>query len=154
MLLEIIPTGTTIIWSVLWNTETPASKISKISFPQRVSLLQHDTAWPRTSGWTAATVRCLGCIVLNIPTYKPDLELSHCHLFPKLRERLRGHNKASEDKAKTAVHLRFRYQTSQFYRSTWFLVNKCTEVGNKVQEIYLVWFRLIRVHIFIQSHEM
>jgi len=53
-------------------------------------LFQQDNAKPHTSVATTDAIVCLGFTVLPHPTYSPDLAPGDFHLFPKVKEELRG----------------------------------------------------------------
>jgi histone-lysine N-methyltransferase SETMAR len=63
-------------------------------------LLQQDNARPHTSAATTDVIARLGLTVLLHPAYSPDLAPSNFHLFPKLKEDLRGQNSALIKKLK------------------------------------------------------
>jgi hypothetical protein len=52
--------------------------------------------------------------VLNHPQYSPDLAPSDFHLFPKLKEHLRGHHILPDDEVKTAVMVDAQFCRSVF----------------------------------------
>ena len=54
------------------------------------TLLQHDNARPHTSAATKDAIQRLDFSVLPHPPYSPDLAPSDFHLFPKLKEHLKG----------------------------------------------------------------
>jgi histone-lysine N-methyltransferase SETMAR len=55
-----------------------------------------------------AVIHRLGFTVLDHPPHDPELAPSEFHLFPKLKEHLKGHYFLSEDEVKTAVQMWFR----------------------------------------------
>jgi histone-lysine N-methyltransferase SETMAR len=59
-------------------------------------------------------IHLFGFTALDHPPYSPNLALSDFHLFPKLKEHLRGHYFLA-DKVKTAVKTWFHQQEAQFY---------------------------------------
>jgi histone-lysine N-methyltransferase SETMAR len=66
-------------------------------------VLQQDKARPHTSATTSDAIARLGFTVLPHPAYSPDLAPSYFHLFPKLKEDLRGQKFSSDEEAKAAV---------------------------------------------------
>jgi histone-lysine N-methyltransferase SETMAR len=64
--------------------------------------LQQTNARPHISSATSDAIAHLGFTVLPHPAYSQDLAPSNFHLFPKLKEDLRGHN-FSSDEGKAAV---------------------------------------------------
>jgi hypothetical protein len=65
--------------------------------------LQQDNARPHTSATTTDAITHLGFTVLPHPAYNLDLAPSNFHLFPKLKEDLRGQNLSSDEEVKAAV---------------------------------------------------
>jgi histone-lysine N-methyltransferase SETMAR len=53
-------------------------------------LLLHDNTWPHVSLRTMEVITKLRLTVLPHPPYSPDLALSHCHLFGKLKDSICG----------------------------------------------------------------
>ena len=54
------------------------------------TLLEHDNARPHTSAATRDAIQSADFLVLPHPPYSPDLAPSDFHLFPKLKEHLKG----------------------------------------------------------------
>jgi histone-lysine N-methyltransferase SETMAR len=52
--------------------------------------LQHDNARPHTSAATRDSIQRLDFPVLPHPPYSPDLAPSYFHLFPKLKQHVKG----------------------------------------------------------------
>jgi len=67
------------------------------------TLLQHDNARPHTSATTRDAIQCLDFSVLPHPPYSPDLAPSYFHLFPKLKEHLKGQRFSCDEEVKSAV---------------------------------------------------
>ena len=65
--------------------------------------LQQDNARPHTSATITDAIAHLGFTVLPYLAYSLDLALSNFHLFPKLKEDLRGQNFSSDEEVKAAV---------------------------------------------------
>ncbi|KAJ4439455.1 hypothetical protein ANN_07579 [Periplaneta americana] len=76
-------------------------------------LPQHDNSRPHISALTTEHILCLGFAVVDYPQYSPNLSPSVFHLFPKLKEHLRGHLFVS-DAVQTEVRLWFRRQREKF----------------------------------------
>ncbi|KAJ4431045.1 hypothetical protein ANN_19638 [Periplaneta americana] len=55
---------------------------------------------------TTEHIKRLGFAAIDIPSYRPDLAPSDFHLFPKLKEHLRGHLLDSDDAVQTEYSLR------------------------------------------------
>jgi histone-lysine N-methyltransferase SETMAR len=79
-------------------------------------LLQHDNARPHTSNQTQQTIDNLNFTIVPHPPYSPDLAPSDFHLFPKLKEHLKGQRYTSDEEVKAAVLLWCRSQSADFYR--------------------------------------
>ncbi|KAJ4435747.1 hypothetical protein ANN_18365 [Periplaneta americana] len=88
---------------------------SKVRPDMKQPLLQHENARPHTSAMTTEHIQRLGFAVVDHPPYSPDLAPSGFHLFPKLKEHLRGHLFDSDDAVQTDVRLWFRHQSETFY---------------------------------------
>jgi histone-lysine N-methyltransferase SETMAR len=81
------------------------------------AILQHDNATPHTSSRTREAIERLGFSLLPHPPYSPNLASSDFHLFPKLKEHLRGQHFGSDEEVKSAVRKFFREQNSSFTRT-------------------------------------
>jgi histone-lysine N-methyltransferase SETMAR len=105
------------------------------------AILQHDSATPHTSARTRDAIERLGfpsCFIPP-PPYSPNLAPSDFHLFPKLKERLRGQNFGSDEEVKSAVRKYFHEQNSEFYKNGFqklvYRWRKCIEVeGDYVEK--------------------
>jgi len=84
------------------------------------TLLQHDNARPHTSATTRDAIQRLDFSVLPHPPYSPDLAPSDFHLFPKLKEHLKGQRFSCDEEVKSAVR-----KWSQKLVQRW---RKCIEV--------------------------
>lgn len=98
----------------------------------------------------------MGFTVLYCPPHTSDMAMSYFHLFPKPKEHLRAHHHMLDDETKAVVKLyssiKMHNSNMRDLQSTWTLEkvckpwrfimwrNNCTEVNNKVQEGYLLWF--------------
>jgi len=80
------------------------------------TLLQHDNARPHTSAATRDVIQCLDFSVLPHPPYSPDLTPSDFHLFPKLKEHLKGQHFSCDEEVKSAVRKWFQKQNNFFLR--------------------------------------
>jgi len=67
------------------------------------TLLQHDNARPHTSAATREAIQRLDFSVLPHPPYSADLVPSDFHLFPKLKEHLKGQRFTCDAEVKYAV---------------------------------------------------
>ena len=63
-------------------------------------LLLHDSARPHMAAHTVDTLRDLKFEVLKNPPYSPDLAPSDFHFFGPMKEHLRGHKFADDDKVR------------------------------------------------------
>jgi hypothetical protein len=80
----------------------------------------------------------LGLTVLQHPAYSPDFTPSNFHLFPKLKEDLRGQNFSCEEEVKAAVCQWFWEKEKDIFKDRiqklvehW---QKCLEVGGDYVE--------------------
>jgi hypothetical protein len=80
-------------------------------------LLQQDNARPHTSAAISDAIACLGFTVLPRQAYGSDLTPRNFHLFPKLKEDLRGQNFSADEEVKAAVHHWFREEEGDFLRT-------------------------------------
>ena len=78
-------------------------------------LLQHDNARPHTSAATRDAIQRLDFSVLLHPLYSPDLAPSDFHLFPKLKEHLKGQRFSCDEEVKSAVRKWFQKQNTNFF---------------------------------------
>ena len=78
------------------------------------TLLQHNNARPHTSA-TRDAIQRLDFSVLPHPPYSPDLAPSDFHLFPKLKEHLKGQRFSCDEGVKSAVRKWFQKQTTNFF---------------------------------------
>jgi hypothetical protein len=60
-------------------------------------LLEQDSARPCTSAATTDAIACLEFTLLPYPAYSLYLAPTNFHLFPKLKEDLRGQNFSSDE---------------------------------------------------------
>jgi hypothetical protein len=96
-------------------------------------LHQQDNARPHTRAAMTDAIARLGPTVLPHPVYSLALAPSDFHLFPKLKDGLRGQNFSSDKEAKAAVRQWFRDKEKDFFKNgiqklveCW---QKCIEVG-------------------------
>jgi len=80
-----------------------------------VILLQQHNVRQHTSAATTDAISRLGFTMLLHPFYSPDLSPSDFHLFPKLKEDLRGQNFSSNKEVKDAVCQRFQEKQKGFF---------------------------------------
>jgi len=78
-------------------------------------LLQQHNVRQHTSAATTDTTACLGFTMLLHPVYGPDVAPSDFHLFPKLKEDLRGQNFSSNKEVKDAVCQWFQEKQKGFF---------------------------------------
>jgi histone-lysine N-methyltransferase SETMAR len=72
---------------------------------------------PHTSAATTDAIARLGLTVLSHPVYSSDLAPSNFHLFPKLKDDLRGQNFSSAKEVKVAVRQWFREKEKDFLKN-------------------------------------
>jgi len=96
------------------------------------TLLQHDNARPHTSAATRGAIQRLDFSVLPLPLYSPYLAPSDFHLFPKLKEHLKGQHFGCDEEVKSAVRKWFQKQNTNFFKDGFQKLvqhwRKCTEV--------------------------
>jgi len=80
------------------------------------TLLQHDNARPHTSATTRDEIQRVELSVLPHPPYSPDLAPSDFHLFPKLKEHLKGQHFSCDEEVKSAVRKWFQKQNTNFFK--------------------------------------
>jgi len=71
----------------------------------------------RTSTASRDAIQRLDLSVLPYPPYSPDLAPSDFHLFPKLKEHLKGQRFSCDEEVKSAVRKWFQKQNSFFLRT-------------------------------------
>ena len=77
-------------------------------------LLQHDNARPHTSAATRDAIQRLEFSVLPHAPYSPDLAPGYFHLFPELKEYLKGQRFSCDEEVKSAVRKWFQKQNTNF----------------------------------------
>ena len=78
-------------------------------------VLHHDNARPHTARATVEAINTLGFCLLPHPPYSPDLAPCDFHLFPKLKEYLRGVLFKSNEELERPVRSWIRAQRSDFF---------------------------------------
>ena len=78
-------------------------------------LLQHDNARPHTSAATRDAIQRLEFSVLPHAPYSPDLAPGYFHLFPELKEYLKGQRFSCDEEVKSAVRKWFQKQNANFF---------------------------------------
>ena len=76
------------------------------------TLLQYDNARPHTSAATRDAIQSADFLVLPHPPYSPDLAPSDFHLFPKLKEYLKG----CDEEVKSAARKWSHKQNTNFFK--------------------------------------
>lgn len=79
--------------------------------------LHHDNARPHTSFVTTAAIAHMGWSVVPHPPYSPDLAPSDFHLFPSMKESLRGKSFDNLDEVKNAIKEWVRQRDEEFFQS-------------------------------------
>jgi histone-lysine N-methyltransferase SETMAR len=95
-------------------------------------LLQQDKARHHASAATSDAIARLGLTVLPHPAYSPDLAPSNFHLFPKLKEDLRGQNFSSDKEVEAAVRQWFWEKEKYFSKNG---IQTFLNVGKKVLKL-------------------
>jgi transposase len=90
----------------------------------RNETLQHDNARPQTSAATLNAIQCLDFSVQPQPPYTPHLSPSDFHLFPQLKEHLKGQHFSCDEEVKSAVRKWFKKQNTNFLRTDF--KNQCS----------------------------
>lgn len=78
-------------------------------------LLHHDNARPHCSAQTNAKIKRLGFEVIPHPPYSPDLAPSDFHLFPQMKEGLKGNHFTSDDEVQNFVDRWLRDLGEEFF---------------------------------------
>ena len=81
----------------------------------KVPLLLHDNAPAHRSGIGQAAIRESGFEEMHHPPYSPDLAPSDYHLFPNLKQPLRGQRFSTDDELKYATEEWLKEQSELFY---------------------------------------
>jgi len=79
------------------------------------TLLQHDKARPHTSAATRDASQRLDFSVLPHSPYCPDLAPRDFHLFPKLKEHLKGQGFSCDEEVESSVRKWFQKQNIIFF---------------------------------------
>jgi len=116
ILIEFLEPGSTVNSdSYVRTLSSLKARIRRVRPDMKTVHLQHDNARPHTSRQTTAHIQQLGFTVLDHPAYSPDLAPSDYHLFPKLKEDLRGQRYQSNEEVKAVVRRWFREQNEHFF---------------------------------------
>ncbi|GFR90062.1 histone-lysine N-methyltransferase SETMAR [Elysia marginata] len=83
--------------------------------PTKYAILHHVNARPHTSRQTEEALHKMNVVVLPHTSYIPDLAPSDFHLFPKLKEHLRGNHYENDEDMEAAVRHRFRQKCVDFF---------------------------------------
>ena len=114
--LEFLERGNTVTSARYVATLTKLRKRLCRVRPHKLAILQHDNARPHTSRETCTGLQTLQFNdVLPHPPYSPDLAPCDFHLFPKLKEHLKGHRFTSDEEVKVEVRKWCREQPKEFY---------------------------------------
>ena len=116
ILTEFLQPGSTVNSdSYIKTLSNLKARIRRVRPEMEAVHLLHDNARPHTSAKTLSHIQQLGFTVLDHPAYSPDLAPSDYHLFPKLKDDIRGRRYQSNEEVKTVVKKWFRDQNEQFY---------------------------------------
>lgn len=136
---EYLPKGTTVNSNRYCETlQKLKARIRRIRPNRIVFLLHHDNARPHCSHQTIEKIQRLKFELINHAPYSPDLAPSDFHLFPKMKEDLRGVRFASDEDVKNAVAEWLRKKDKEFF-STGFdkwvqRLQKCIDVAGDYVE--------------------
>ena len=89
------------------------------------TLLQLDNARPHTIAATRDAMQRLDFSVLPHLPYNPDLAPSNFHLFPKLKERLKGQCFSCDEDVKSAVRKWFQKRNTNFFKDVFQKLMQC-----------------------------
>ena len=101
------------------------------------TLLQHDNTSPHTSAATRDAIQRLEFSVLPHPPYSPDLAPSDLHLFPKLKEHLKGQRFSCDEEVKSALRKCFQKQNTNFFLRR-NLKNQCSFGGSVLKCVVIL----------------
>lgn len=114
--VEFLEPGTTINSERYIRTlKNLKKRLTRVRKHKRNILLQHDNARPHTAHATVEAIHNLNFTVLPHPAYSPDLAPCDYHLFPKMKESLRGKRYDSNDDVMNTVRTWLRKQSVEFY---------------------------------------
>jgi hypothetical protein len=139
---EYMPTGATINSERYVETlQKLKARVRRVRPDMELLFLHHDNERPHTSAQTTVEIHRLGFTALDHTQCSPDLDTSDFHLFPKLKEHLRGYHFLSGDEVKTPVKMRSRQQYAQIYRDELMKQparrRKC--VGRRADNVEKLW---------------
>jgi len=100
---------------VLVNELKPAIQSKRWGLLSKRILLLHDNTRPHTAAHTVDTLRDLKFEVLKHTPYSPDLAPSDFHLFGPMKEHLRGHKVADDDRVMGAVQSWLKATPKSFF---------------------------------------
>jgi histone-lysine N-methyltransferase SETMAR len=118
LLIDYLPHGTTIngLYYASIIDRLRSDILEKRRGKMRLGvLLLHDNAPVHKSNIVQASIRQVGFVELNHPTYSPDIAPSDYHLFSNLKRTLRGRNFSSDDEAIAVVENYFSSLDSEFF---------------------------------------
>jgi len=100
---------------MLVNELKPAIRLKCWGLLSKRVLLLHDNARPHMAAHTVDTLCDMKFEVLKHPPYSSDLEPSDFHLFGPMKEHLRGHKLADDDKVMEAVQSWLKATPKSFF---------------------------------------
>jgi len=100
---------------ILVNELKPAIRSKRWVLLSKRVLLLYDNIRPHTAAHTMDTLRDLKFEVLKHPPYSPDLAPSDFHLFGPMKEHLRRHKFADDDKIMEAVQSWLKAMPKSFF---------------------------------------
>ena len=113
---EYAPKGTTINSTRYIETlKRLKNRVRRVRPDTQQLVLQHDNARPHVSASTTEAVKRLNIEVVTHPPYSPDLAPCDYHMFPKLKEHLRGRQFSSDEEVKECVRHWLRALPASFF---------------------------------------
>lgn len=118
LFIDYMPKGQTITGSYYANLFPKVRENIKEKRRGKLSLgvlFLHDNAPAHRSEVALTAIRSAGFDLLDHPPYSPDLAPSDFHLFPKLKEHIRGTKYSDDDAVMAAVDDFFESQENDFF---------------------------------------
>jgi [histone H3]-lysine36 N-dimethyltransferase SETMAR len=120
LLIDYLPHGQTITgqyYAALIARLRDTIKDKRRGMLRRGVLLHQDNAPPHKAHVAMAAIHNAGFELVDHPPYSPDLAPSDFHLFPKLKEKIRGRKFGDDNEVMEAVEDFFWEQDKVFYET-------------------------------------